>query len=38
MLLRDLDRRGRVPGEVVSKVAEALDYLRGLERACDGDG
>jgi predicted HD phosphohydrolase len=38
MLLRDLDRRGRVPGEAVGEVAEALDYLRGLESACDGDG
>jgi len=37
MLLRDLDRRGRVPGAEVCEPAEALRYLRGLERACDFD-
>jgi hypothetical protein len=37
MLLRELDRRGRVPGAVVCEVAEALDYVRGLEREYDGE-
>src|SRR5262249_24447058 len=32
MLLNQLDRRGRVRGAVVPEVAEALDYVRGLER------
>ncbi len=31
-LLRESDNAGRVPGASVSTVAEALDYLRGLER------
>ena len=31
-LLRDCDNAGRVPGATVGTVAEALDYLRGLER------
>ena len=31
-LLRDCDNAGRVPGAEVGTVAEALDYLRGLER------
>ncbi len=31
-LLRESDNAGRVPGATVSTVAEALDYLRGLER------
>ena len=30
-LLRDCDNAGRVPGAEVGTVAEALDYLRGLE-------
>ncbi len=30
-LLRELDDAGRVPGADVGTVAEALDYLRGLE-------
>ncbi len=31
MLLRELDRRGRVPGAVVSDVEEVLSYIRSLE-------
>ena len=31
-LLRDCDNGGRVPGAEVGTVAEALDYLRGLEQ------
>lgn len=31
MLLRDLDRKGRVPGASVGEVREALEYIRGLE-------
>ena len=31
MLLRELDRRGRVRGAVVCELIEALDYLRQLE-------
>ena len=31
-LLRDCDNAGREPGAEVATVAEALDYLRGLER------
>ena len=31
MLLRELDRRGRVPGAIVGEVAEALDFVRSLE-------
>ena len=31
-LLRDCDNAGRVPGATVGTIAEALDYLRGLER------
>ena len=31
-LLRDCDNAGRVPGATVGTVAEALNYLRGLER------
>ncbi|MEO6809848.1 MAG: HD domain-containing protein [Isosphaeraceae bacterium] len=30
MLLRDLDRRGRVPGAIVPDLAEALDAIRQL--------
>jgi predicted HD phosphohydrolase len=32
MLLCELDQAGRVPGAAVGTVAEALDYLRRLER------
>ena len=32
MLLRSLDRRGRVPGAIVGEVAEALDYIRSLDQ------
>jgi len=38
MLLRELDRRGRVPGADVCEVDEALDFVRGLSEACEGDG
>jgi predicted HD phosphohydrolase len=31
MLLRDLDRRGRVPGAIVGELEDALSYLRGLD-------
>ena len=31
MLLRALDRQGRQPGAVVRELAEALDYIRGME-------
>jgi hypothetical protein len=37
MLLRELDDQGRVPGVVVCTVDEALDYLRELERANEGE-
>jgi predicted nucleotidyltransferase len=37
MLLRDLDDQGRVPGVSVCTVDEALDYLRELERANEGE-
>jgi predicted nucleotidyltransferase/predicted HD phosphohydrolase len=37
MLLRELDNRGRVPGARVGTVDEALDYLRALERANEGE-
>ncbi len=37
MLLRDLDRRGRVSGEIVCEVAEALEYIQGLEQEFDSD-
>jgi predicted nucleotidyltransferase len=37
MLLRELDSKGRVPGAVVGTVDEALDYLRELERANEGE-
>ena len=37
MLLRELDNQGRVPGMTVGTVDEALDYLRELERANEGD-
>jgi hypothetical protein len=30
-LLRELDDAGRVPGQVVESLDEALDYIRGLE-------
>ncbi len=30
-LLCDLDVAGRVPGQPVDSIAEALDYLKGLE-------
>jgi HD superfamily phosphodiesterase len=36
MLLRELDDRGRVPGEVVGTVEEALAFLRELERSNRG--
>ena len=31
-LLRDLDDAGRVPGQAVESLDEALDYLKGLEQ------
>ena len=31
MLLRELDTRGRVPGAIVCELAEALDYIKGLD-------
>ena len=37
-LLRESDNAGRVPGASVGTVAEALDYLRGLEREDYLDG
>ena len=36
MLLRELDSRGRQPGAIVGTLAEALDYIRGLEDDEDG--
>jgi HD domain len=30
MLLRELDKRGRVPGAIVCELAEALDYIMAL--------
>jgi hypothetical protein len=30
-LLRELDDAGRVPGQPVGSLDEALDYIRGLE-------
>lgn len=40
VLLRELDDAGRVPGTPVGTVAEALEYLKGLEREAylDDDG
>ena len=38
MLLRECDSRGRVPGAIVCELAEALDYLRGLEDELDPEG
>jgi predicted HD phosphohydrolase len=35
MLLRDLDRRGRVPGAIVPDLAEALDAIRQLAQETD---
>lgn len=35
MLLRDLDRRGRVPGAIVPDLAEALDAVRQLAQETD---
>jgi hypothetical protein len=35
MLLCDCDRRGRVPGEVVCELPEALDSIRELEQELD---
>ncbi|MFO0952800.1 MAG: hypothetical protein U0835_16955 [Isosphaeraceae bacterium] len=37
LLLRELDRRGRVPGAQVCEVAEALDYLRKLDEELSED-
>ena len=37
MLLRELDTQGRVPGAVVGTVDEALDYLKELSRAKEGE-
>ena len=37
MLLRELDSQGRVPGVTVCTVDEALDYLKELERANEGE-
>ena len=31
MLLRDLDSRGRQPGQQVGTIQEALDYIRSIE-------
>jgi hypothetical protein len=31
MFLRELDLRGRQPGAIVCELAEALDYIRGLD-------
>ena len=36
MELRELDRRGRVAGAPVCELAEALEYIRGLEAECEG--
>ncbi len=30
MLLRELDRKGRVPGEIVCELADALAYIKAL--------
>ena len=35
MLLRELDRRGRVAGAIVGEVKDALDFVRELEDADD---
>jgi hypothetical protein len=37
MLLRELDRKGRVPGAVVPELSEALEYVRGLEAENEGE-
>lgn len=37
MLLRELDTQGRVPGAIVGTVDEALDYLKELSRANEGE-
>ena len=37
MLLRDLDNLGRVPGAVVGTVDEALDFVKELARANEGE-
>jgi hypothetical protein len=37
MLLRELDTQGRVQGAVVGTVDEALDFLKELARANEGD-
>src|SRR5438876_9191841 len=37
LLLRELDTAGRVQGAVVGTVDEALDYLKELARANEGD-
>jgi predicted nucleotidyltransferase len=37
MLLREVDSQGRVPGAVVGTVDEALDYLKELTRANEGE-
>ena len=37
MLLRELDTKGRVQGAIVGTVDEALDYLKELSRANEGE-
>jgi len=37
LLLRELDTQGRVRGAIVGTVDEALDYVRELARANEGD-
>src|SRR5205823_4063922 len=37
MLLRELDTKGRVRGAIVGSVDEALDYLKELSRANEGE-
>ncbi len=37
MLLRELDRRGRVRGAIVCELSEALEFIQGLEAEYDGD-
>ncbi len=31
MLLRDLDKRGRIPGAIVGELGEALEFLRTMD-------
>ena len=35
MLLREIDRKGRVPGATVCELREALDYIRELESSME---